>query len=166
MKFIGFSAVVLGLLLAAPVQAATQKNLGSFESWSVWTYDDGERKGCFIYANPSSAFPKAADHGLVSFFVRSTSRDDVHSEASLQFGYPQSAKADGRADIDGESFKLLTDGKAAWLARAREDELVAAMRRGAKMTVSTQSARGTSTRYEFSLKGVSNAMETLRKHCP
>ncbi|MFC3693548.1 invasion associated locus B family protein [Chenggangzhangella methanolivorans] len=166
MKRTGLSAAVLILMLGSAAEAATQKNLGRFESWSVWTYDDGERKGCFIYANPSAAFPRAADHGLVSFFVRSTTREDVRSEASLQFGYDQSAKAEGRAVIGGENFQLLTEGKAAWLSRPREDELLAAMRSGAKMTVSTVSKRGSQTRYEFSLKGVSDAMRVLRRHCP
>lgn len=160
------SAVVLSALMTAPASAAAPEKLGEFSAWSAWAYATPEQKGCFIYASPATASPKTLDHGAVSFFVRSTHRKEVRTEASLQFGYEQAEKADARIEIGGETFQLVTKGQDAWLARAREAEMIEAMRSGRTMEVSTMSKRGNKTAYSFPLKGVTDAMKVLRKRCP
>lgn len=160
------SVLVLTALMTSGALAAAPKKLGEFSSWSAWSYATPEQTGCFIYANPASASPKSLDHGMVSFFIRSTHRKEVRTEASLQFGYEQAAQADARIEIDGAVFQLQTEGVNAWLARAREAEMIAAMRMGRAMEVSTVSKRGNKTAYSFPLKGVTDAMKVLRKTCP
>lgn len=154
------------LLITSAAVADCQKNVGVVGDWSVWRYSTGEHKGCFIYANPLKSSPKSVDHGLVSFFLRSTKRKDVRAEASLQFGYDQSRDAGGRVKVGSKTFRLMADHKAAWLARARDTELLDAMKTGSLMTVSTVSGRGNKTVYEFPLKGVTEAMRLMRRHCP
>lgn len=166
MPFRVATVLVLTTLMTSGALAAAPKKLGDFAAWSAWSYAEAENKGCFIYANPASASPKTLDHGLVSFFIRSTHRKDVRTEASLQFGYEQASKADAEIKIDGEAFQLMTDGVNAWLARGREAEMIEAMRTGRAMEVSTVSKRGNKTAYAFPLKGVTDAMKVLRKTCP
>lgn len=164
------SAVVLSALMtplmASGAFAAAPKKLGEFSAWSAWAYATPEQKGCFIYANPASATPKTLDHGQVSFFIRSTHRKEVRTEASLQFGYDQASKADAKIEIGGEVFGLVTEGRDAWLANAAEADMIKAMRAGRTMEVSTVSKRGNKTAYTFPLKGVTDAMNVLRKSCP
>lgn len=157
------------ILVASPAYAAkSPSNVGTYKSWSVWEYTEKSAKRCFIYANPTNASPDRLDHGLVSFFVRSTVRKDLKSEASFQVGYPFKEGSEARLVIDGASFRLLTSDKGAWLATGaeREQELLEAMKSGRSMTITALSARGNETRYEFPLAGVTDAVKRLRAVCP
>lgn len=161
---------LLSLLLAcAPALASENpKNIGAYKGWTVWKYSQKARSRCFIYANPSKATPKGLDHGLVSFFVRSTSRAEVKSEASLQVGYRFKAGQEVSVVVDGETFRMITEDKGAWLAKggARERDLVEAMKGGKTMTVSARSRRGNATSYVFALAGVTDALKKMRTVCP
>ena len=102
MKKLFLATIIASAVLAiSPVRAA-EKNIGFFESWSVWQYSDAEGKGCFIYSNPSKAEPAKLNHGLVSFFVRSTGKSPPGTEASLQFGYDLDENAASSVDVDGK----------------------------------------------------------------
>ncbi|MGA0533030.1 invasion associated locus B family protein [Hansschlegelia sp. KR7-227] len=147
--------------------AANPQKIGTFKDWTVWKYTQTSRKRCFIYSNPTRSEPRRLDHGLVSFFVRSTVRKDVASEASLQVGYPLAPGSEAVLDVDGGKFRLATSGKGAWLVKPeRERELLDALRKGSTLTVSARSARGNRTTYAFSLAGVTDAMGRLRQACP
>ena len=160
-------AVIFTGATCAAALADTQKNVGTFGPWSVWTYSTSERKGCFIYANPARMAPSTLDHGQVSFFVRSTENKGERAEASLQFGYDQSAKSEGVVKVGDKTFHLMTDHKHAWLVGATDSQLLDAMKAtGGDMTVNTVSLRGNRTSYEFPLKGVTDAMQALRRYCP
>ncbi|MFJ5486784.1 hypothetical protein ACIKTA_03730 [Hansschlegelia beijingensis] len=167
MKKLFLATIIASAVLAVSPVKAAEKNIGFFESWSVWQYSDAGGKGCFIYANPSKAEPAKLNHGLVSFFVRSTGKSPAGTEASLQFGYDLNEDAPSSVDVDGKKFSLQAHKNGAWLVggEPREQELLKAMERGRSMTVSTASKRGNETHYVFSLKGVTQAMGLLRRRC-
>ena len=157
------------IFAAAPALAVDNpKNIGTFNSWSVWKYKQKARNRCFIYSNPAKSMPAKLDHGLVSFFIRSTQRTELRSEASLQVGYPLKEKQEARLVVDGEKFRLFASGKGAWLAKGgtRERDLLEAMKVGKTMTITARSARGNETGYVFPLAGVTEAMKRLRTVCP
>ncbi|PZQ87254.1 MAG: hypothetical protein DI534_15165 [Leifsonia xyli] len=161
------AALSLIFFVAPVLSAANPQNIGAYKDWSVWKYTNKSRKRCFVYSNPVKSQPKRLDHGLVSFFVRSTLRKGVASEASVQVGYALKPGSEARVDVDGRRFSLSTSGNGAWLTKPeRERELVDAMRKGSKLKVSAQSERGNQTTYAFSLAGLTEAMARLKQACP
>ena len=161
------AALSLIFFVTPVLSAANPQNIGAYKDWSVWKYANKSRNRCFVYSNPVKSEPKRLDHGLVSFFVRSTLRRDVDSETSLQVGYALAPGSEARLDIEGRKFRLVTFGNGAWLAKPeRESELLDAMRKGSKLTVSARSKRGNRTTYAFSLSGITEAMSRLKQACP
>ena len=147
--------------------AAVPKSLGTFENWSAWVYREDGRARCYIYSTPISKTPPRLDHGDVSFFVRATPQGASRTEANLQVGYPFAPGSSVKADIGDQSFQLMVQEQNAWLPTAdQEDNLLAAMRGGAKMSISATSKRGNTTGYEFSLDGVTAAMRRIQTSCP
>jgi invasion protein IalB len=64
--------------------------------------------------------------------------------------------------VGDKSFSMFTRGKSAWLENAAEEpQLIAAMKAGSDMTVAAKSGRGNDTKYTFSLKGVTAALESI-----
>ena len=65
---------------------------------------------------------------------------------------------------DGDkSFSMFTRGKSAWMENAAEEPaLIAAMRNGTDMLVLGTSGRGNPTKYTFSLKGISAALQSIQ----
>jgi len=64
--------------------------------------------------------------------------------------------------VDGRPFSFFTKDNSAWTDNAAEDPaLVAAMKAGARMVVEATSRRGTDTTYEYSLSGVTAALDAI-----
>jgi hypothetical protein len=146
--------------------AQTPRFLGSFESWSAWTFRDGNVKACYIYAEAATKTPEHLDHGRVGLFVRRLKSGETRTEASFQTGY-QFAPDAITVSVDRERFRMIPRGGNAWLRRSsREEEFVHAVAKGRMLIVEAVSKRGNRTHYTFSLKGVSAAMRKVRRECP
>ena len=61
---------------------------------------------------------------------------------------------------------MYTQNDGAWVKNAAEEaRLVDAMRKGAEVTVKGESSRGTKTTDQFSLKGISQALDRAASEC-
>ena len=67
--------------------------------------------------------------------------------------------------VDGQTFKLFTDGEWAWPGPDDEAKLLAAMKAGSSATLTARSGKGTQTQDTFSLRGFTAAMEDAEKRC-
>lgn len=147
--------------------AQTPTSLGKFKNWSAWSYQGNKGKVCYVHSTPTVLKPDSLNHGDVSFFIRKSSEEGVTNEANFVVGYPFQENSTVVVDIDGRKFTMFTQGDSAWILNpAEEPELVAAMRAGAKMTVSGQSRRGNQTTYSYSLSGVTAATNKITSECP
>lgn len=162
------AVLVLSMVCAsAGAQAAAPQNAGTFNDWSVWTYQEKGQKNCYIYATATSKAPARLDHGDVSFFVRSVRQPANRTEANFAVGYDFSADSKVKAEIGDASFDLMVSGGNAWLAAAEQEKaLLAAMMGGDEMQLQATSRRGNRTNYVFSLDGVTAAVRQLHKECP
>ena len=68
--------------------------------------------------------------------------------------------------VDDKAYELFTNGDGAWADTAAKDkEIVAALRKGTKLTVKGTSWRGTDTLDTYSLKGVKSAIDKIDDSC-
>ncbi|MXF79410.1 hypothetical protein GRP92_03680 [Brucella melitensis] len=83
-----------------------------------------------------------------------------------QRSYPLKPGKEVSVIVDSKRFPFFAEGNHAWTENvADEARLVSAMRAGKTLKVQATSARGTQTRYSFSLMGLSAALQRVNR-CP
>lgn len=164
------AALAAGGVSAALAQQATN-NVATFESWNVFVGNDQSGKVCFIASHPSdSKYSQAiASRGTTVFQITSAPASGVRNEPSTIVGFTIATSADVTVDIDGTKFRMFLDPSypdTAWAVPEQQQQLVDAMVKGSKMTVSaTSSPRGTVVTDNYSLRGVTAAMKRASDEC-
>lgn len=160
--------IFLFALTAAPVWGA-EKSLGTFKAWEAYTFEEGNRTVCALWAEPAKSEGDYTKRGNIFAFVahRTWTKPKRLHEISLQAGYPFKDGSEVNVTIDGKKeFSLFTDGDTAWSRSANEDAaLVKAMRIGSTMVVVGFSSRGTKTTDTFALLGFTAAHNAANKAC-
>jgi hypothetical protein len=146
--------------------AGGAKLLGSFGDWGAYQGATGNSKVCFVLSQPKTRMPKGLNRDPAYLFISYRPAAGVRNEVALITGYSMKEDAQPIATIGDASFGLVsTDGKA-WLQNAAEEgQFVQQARSGASLTVRGVSLRGNSLTDTFSLKGLSQAIETAQKGC-
>ncbi len=157
----------LALLLSPPPLAAqTAQALGQFRDWGAYVSGSGSDRTCFILTQPKDMEPKNVNRGDVFFYVTIRPSQGVRNEVSVITGYTYQANSTVTAEIGSDRFTLFTNQDAAWLDNAAEEaRLIAAMRAGQTMVVRGTSSRGTNTVDQYSLFGVSAALDRAAQEC-
>lgn len=165
-RLIGAVLVVLSLASATAL-AQEAKLVEKFNDWSVYTHGEAGDKVCFIVSQPKSMKPDNVRRGPVYFYISTWTKDKVRHEVSLKMGYPLRPGAPAEITIGGDKFQLFTKDEGAYVEdKDKEADLVDAMRKGVTMIVQGRSERGTLTSDEYSLSGVTAALERADKECP
>jgi hypothetical protein len=95
-----------------------------------------------------------------------TFRTGKPGEISFTGGYPFAPGSTVDVTIDGNTFKLFTDGEWAWPGSAADDAaLLKAMKAGSSASVAARSGKGTQTKDTFSLRGFTAAMQDAETRC-
>ncbi|HZH52818.1 MAG TPA: invasion associated locus B family protein [Microvirga sp.] len=145
--------------------AQTPRLLGSYDSWSAWTFRENKSNVCYVYTDADTKKPETLDHGRVGFSIRNLERGRSRTEAGFLSGY-ELAPQPIRVVVDGKRFTMIPRGRHAWLRREeREGEFLQALMRGRTMTVEAVSRRGNKTSYRFSLAGATKAVRKARQSC-
>lgn len=153
------------IFLAAPAGAEPQA-VATYKDWSVFVYDSGGDKICFAAAEASDKSPKTVNHGDIFFLVASWQSGAASNQPSLRVGYNLQEAPGPTIRIGSEKWDMyVSDNEAFIESAAAEQQLVAAMRKGADMKITAMSSRGTATSYVISLAGVSAALDRLRDAC-
>lgn len=155
---------------AAQTDPAKPELAGEFRDWFVYTSGTGASKICYALAQPRQSEPRGARRDPIYFMVTNWPAKRLRGEPSFVPGYTFKEGASAEIQIGNDKFPLITqnEGNAggAWIrVQADERKLLNAMQRGANMTVTGTSARGTMTRDTFSLAGISAAMERVNTSC-
>jgi invasion protein IalB len=158
---IGGTAATSG---AAIAQSATP--LGQFKDWGAYVAESGGGKVCYALSQPKSTTPANVNRDPVYLFVTSRPGQGVKNEISVITGYPYKPDTRASVEVGSDTFELFTKDDGAWVENAAEEaNLVAAMRRGATMVIKGTSARGTTTVDNYSLSGISAALDRIAQEC-
>lgn len=162
-------ATTVGLAMAmAPASAAS--SIGSFKQWNAYTSDEAGGKMCFAAAQPTDTKYSRPISGRdpAYFMITIIPAKNIRNEASTIIGYPFADNGKVTVAIDGTAkFTMFTDKDSAWIENpSQEADLIAAMKKGTKMTVEGTSRRGTVSTDSYSLSGISAALDAIAKACP
>ena len=153
---------------AAAAGGADPTLIGQFGTWGAYTATPNGRKVCFALAKPSSSKtnPPNRPRDPAYAFVSTRPAERVVNEVSIMIGYALKPGSESSLEVGGSAFAMYTQGDGLWIKNAAEEEqMVAAMRKSAEVTVKGVSAKGTETTDVFSLKGLSQALDRLAQDC-
>jgi len=153
---------------AAAVGGAEPTLIGQYGTWGAYTATPNGRKVCFALAKPSSSKtnPPNRPRDPAYAFVSTRPAEKVVNEVSIMIGYALKPGSESSLEVGGAAYAMYTQGDGLWIKNAAEEEqMVAAMRKSAEVTVKGISAKGTETTDVFSLKGLSQALDRLAQDC-
>ncbi|HKP24204.1 MAG TPA: invasion associated locus B family protein, partial [Dongiaceae bacterium] len=142
--------------------------IGQYGTWGAYTATPNGRKVCFALAKPSSSKtnPPNRPRDPAYAFVSTRPAERVVNEVSIMIGYALKPGSESSLEVGGSAYAMYTQGDGLWIKNAAEEEqMVAAMRKSAEVTVKGLSAKGTETTDVFSLKGLSQALDKLAQDC-
>jgi hypothetical protein len=143
------------------------EQLGNYGEWGAYAAQSGRNRTCYALGQPKERTPKAKLKDASAYiFISTRPAENIHNEVAINLGYATKDGSAAVADIDGDSYELITKGTNAWVKdQSREKEFVGALRGGAKLTVKAASSKGTSTTDSYSLKGLSDALARALQEC-
>ena len=118
---------------------------------------------CYIGSLPiKTDIPEGKKRGDVYILVY---RINKNPEAVVQvnFGYPHKAEEPVNVKIDKKNYEFFADGDSAWTNT--DNEVIYAMRKGIRLTVSGISLRETKTIDTYTLDGFTSAYNKLINDC-
>src|SRR5262245_3155802 len=158
-------AVLVGLAPAL-AQSPEPTSLGEFGDWAAYTYKAQGGKVCYISSQPKTQTPKNAKRDPAFLLVTHRPSQSVRNEVSTIIGYPFKKDATVQLTVDTQNYELFTNGDGAWAdTTAKDKEIVAAMKKGQKLTIKGASWRGTETLDSYSLKGLAQALAKIDAAC-
>lgn len=163
-------AIITAALLISALPAASMAEVpkleGTHSDWSVYSRTSGGDKICYVVTEPKSKSPSNVKHGGVYFMISNWRSGAATEQPSFLAGYPLKTTRTPKAKVGSTQISMYgADNEAFIEAGADEKKLVAKMRAGSTMTVEAVSKRGTETRYQFSLKGVTAALKKAKSAC-
>ena len=170
--FIVSALVFAALVLAGSVagEAHAQEQLSKNGVWEAFTYKEGGKLTCYMYAQPAKQKGNYSKRGAPNAMIvrhRGTAAFE-EVEVSVTSGYPFKDGSPIRVQIDGKDFKFgIVQKEHAWANNADEAKsAVQAMIRGNKLTVRGTSRKDTYSLDTYSLRGFSKTYKEIVKACP
>ncbi|GEM_PF-1651801 len=141
------------------------KLLQTFKDWSTYEASLPTRT-CYAASQPIKREPGRLKRDPGYFLISTRPRQGVRNEVAIIAGFAAKAGSEPEIRIRSERFALVSNGPNLWIKNAAEERpLLAAMRKGARMTVHITSARGNKTVDTYSLSGLTQALARARKAC-
>ena len=171
--------------------AAKPALVATYGDWSVFQSQNGKTRLCYALAQPKDRDPADLKRDPAYAFISERPAEGVRNEVSFIMGFdvaaPETAaptnddkdKAKDAKDkkkpaapvaptaaVGEASFDLVPKGADLWVKNAaKESELIAEMRKGAKLVVKASSKRGNLTTDTYSLAGFGQAIDRALKDC-
>jgi invasion protein IalB len=153
---------------AAPAGDSQPNLLGQYGDWGAYSATPGGRKVCFSIAKPKSSVttPPGRKRDQAYVFVSTRPSENVRNEVSVIFGYPFKPSTDASVEVGPAKFAMYTMNDGAWIKNvAEEARMVDAMRKGGDLTIKGVSGHGTESTDQYSLKGLSQAIDRADQEC-
>ncbi|MCP2671041.1 invasion associated locus B family protein [Maricaulaceae bacterium EIL42A08] len=163
---IAVSAFALGLSLAPVATAQDAVFHGEERDWRVFTRGEGDARICYVQSTPQEANPASANHGDVFFLVASWANGDADEQPSFLSGQLLRPDSPPRVRIGSDRYRMFVSEREGFVESPDDEEdLVGDMRRGSTMRVEATHSDGTLVAYEFSLSGVTAALQSADRLC-
>ena len=164
------AASIAASLVGAALAGERPNLLGTFKDWHVYAVGKGKERSCYALSEPTEMKPDNVQRDDVFFLISSWPANKTVNQPSIVPGYQYAAKSKARVQVGSDTFDFFTMNEGsnggAWMANvADEQKLVAAMKRGSSMIVTGTSSRGTLTTDDYSLSGLSAALDKLAAAC-
>ncbi|MEE2565299.1 invasion associated locus B family protein [Hyphobacterium marinum] len=160
------AAALSATAITAAASAQTPTSRGSFSDWHVFTVESDRGLVCYALTQPTDSTPSNVDHGEIFFIVSTWASGAAEEQPRFAAGYVLRPDSPPTARVGSDRFPMFVTESDGFIEdRQDERRLVSAMRRGATMRVEATSQRGTATAYEFSLSGVTAALERVESLC-
>ena len=142
--------------------------LGKYGDWGAYSTQGTKGKICYALAQPKERQPAGLNRDPGYLFISTRPGEGVRGEVSFIFGYPlREAGAEATAEAGSASFELITKDQNAWVKNAAEEgQLVETMRKASKLLIKVQSKKGNATTDTYSLTGLGQALDRVKKECP
>jgi invasion protein IalB len=153
---------------AAAAASSQPTLLGQYGDWGAYTAAPEGKKVCFALAKPKSSTtnPAGRSRDPAYIFISTRPSEKVRNEISVIIGYPFKSSSDATAEVGSTRFAMYTEKDGAWIKNVTEEaRLIDAMRKGSDLTIKGTSSRGTQSTDQYSLKGVSQAIERVEQEC-
>jgi hypothetical protein len=139
---------------------------GEYRDWRVFTRAGADGQICYALSRPADSAPQAHAHGNVYFLVATWQSGSVSEQPSLLVGYDLRPASPPEIRVGSSRYEMYTDGQEAFLDDLDDEpRLVRAMKRGSAMRVTATTSDGMATAYEFSLAGVTAALQRAQTLC-
>lgn len=154
-------------VLSVPASAQDDPQFrGEYRDWRVFTRNTEAGTVCYALSRPSDSSPRAHEHGNVYFLVASWQSGAMEEQPSFLAGYDLRPTSPPRIRVGSDRFDMFADGNEGFLDDLDdESSLVRSMRRGSVMRVAATTNDGVATSYEFSLSGVTAALQRVDALC-
>jgi hypothetical protein len=147
-------------------QSGKSTQIGSFGEWGAYQ-TEGKSKTCYALTQPKSRDPASGKRDSAYIFISYRPAENVKNEISIIMGFPMKDGSEAKAEIGDADFGLIAKGSNAWVKNAAEEgRLIEAMKKGSKLVVKAASAKGKVTTDTYSLGGLGQALDRVRKECP
>lgn len=169
-------AIVAGLATSAPAEQSKGKSksaaqptlLGQYADWGAYAATPDSGKVCFVLAKPASSktIPANRRRDPAYLFIATRPADKVRNEVSVVLGYPIQQNTDATAEINSIRYAMYTERDGAWIRNlGDETRLIEAMRKGSELTISGTSKNNAKSVDQYSLKGLSQALDRADQEC-
>ena len=146
--------VVLGFGFCSVSAQSQPIHLGTHTDWDVYELETNQGKVCYVASNPLASKPEMDDRGPTWVLVTHRPATSVRDEVGVIAGYSYQAGAGVSVIIDTQKFELFSQDDGAWLRTSGEEAaMVAAMKKGRRMSVVGYSSSGVTTTDDYSLLG-------------
>jgi invasion protein IalB len=152
----------------APAGDSQPNLLGQYGDWGAYSASPGGRRVCFSIAKPKSSLtnPPGRKRDQAYVFVSTRPSENVRNEVSVIFGYPFKPSTDATVEVGAAKFAMYTMNDGAWIKNVAEEvRMVDAMRKGGDLTIKGVSGHGTESTDQYSLKGLSQAIDRAEQEC-
>lgn len=153
---------------AAPGPAQGQPvQLANYGDWGVFASDTQRGRVCYALSQPKERLPKGLSRDPGYLFISTRPAEGVRNEISIITGFPVKDNADAEMMIGNTRYVLVQKGNSAWLKNPAEDPAaLETMKKGAALTAKTTSKKGNATTDRYSLNGLGQALDRVKKECP
>ena len=140
--------------------------VGTFGDWGAYLAP-GKARTCYALGQPKDRNPKELKRDPAYVFISTRPGENVRNEVSIAMGFDVKAAPEPKAEIGASSFALVAKGANLWVKNAAEEApMLEAMRKTGKLVVRAASMKGNVTVDSYSLAGLSQALDRVKKDCP
>jgi hypothetical protein len=139
--------------------------LENYHDWGAYMAQ-GKEKTCYALASPKERAPSTAKRDQAYVFISSRPSENVRNEVSIIMGFAMKDNSDAKAEIGSASYELIGKGTNAWIKNAaKEPQFVDDLKKGSKLIVKAPFTKGNVSTDTYSLAGLSQALDRVRKEC-